>query len=192
RRLCGRRGSRWDRCQTRGFYHRSGERTGMQKVKRYETVDCVVGGFRYVSYDHFTGGRFRHRTGKILHGYDSHDGILGDPFGDGDDREIRRRGEAVLHERVLSLSQRNAYRVVGHLGRNPERTERDRNTKNRAAREKQLHIERRISWSHRKVAGQLVGERRGRRLYREFQRARRWRNRRRRRGNRSNWIFRPD
>jgi ATP-dependent DNA ligase len=27
--------------------YRSGERTGMQKVKRLRTVDCVVGGFRY-------------------------------------------------------------------------------------------------------------------------------------------------
>ncbi len=29
--------------------YRSGERTGMQKVKRYRSVDCVVGGFRYAS-----------------------------------------------------------------------------------------------------------------------------------------------
>ncbi len=31
------------------FTYRSGDRTGMQKVKRYETVDCVVGGFRYAT-----------------------------------------------------------------------------------------------------------------------------------------------
>jgi ATP-dependent DNA ligase len=29
--------------------YRSGERTGMQKVKRHRTADCVVGGFRYAS-----------------------------------------------------------------------------------------------------------------------------------------------
>jgi ATP-dependent DNA ligase len=29
--------------------YRSGDRTGMQKVKRYETVDCVIGGFRYAT-----------------------------------------------------------------------------------------------------------------------------------------------
>ena len=29
--------------------YRSGDRTGMQKVKRMRTVDCVVGGFRYAS-----------------------------------------------------------------------------------------------------------------------------------------------
>jgi ATP-dependent DNA ligase len=29
--------------------YRSGERTGMQKVKRRRTADCVVGGFRYAS-----------------------------------------------------------------------------------------------------------------------------------------------
>jgi len=27
--------------------YRSGERTGMQKIKNYRTADCVVGGFRY-------------------------------------------------------------------------------------------------------------------------------------------------
>jgi ATP-dependent DNA ligase len=29
--------------------YRSGERTGMQKIKRLRTADCVVGGFRYAS-----------------------------------------------------------------------------------------------------------------------------------------------
>ena len=29
--------------------YQSGERTGMQKVKRLRTADCVVGGFRYAS-----------------------------------------------------------------------------------------------------------------------------------------------
>src|SRR6185295_140688 len=27
--------------------HRSGDRTGMQKIKNYRSADCVVGGFRY-------------------------------------------------------------------------------------------------------------------------------------------------
>ena len=31
------------------FEYRSGERTGMQKVKRQRTADCVVAGFRYAS-----------------------------------------------------------------------------------------------------------------------------------------------
>src|SRR2546421_967126 len=31
------------------FEYRSGERTGMQKVKRQRTADCVVGGFRYAA-----------------------------------------------------------------------------------------------------------------------------------------------
>jgi len=30
------------------FAYRSGDRTGMQKVKRLKTADCVVGGFRYL------------------------------------------------------------------------------------------------------------------------------------------------
>ena len=32
----------------RDFEYRSGERTGMQKIKRQRTADCVVGGFRYL------------------------------------------------------------------------------------------------------------------------------------------------
>ncbi len=35
--------------------YRSGERTGMQKVKRIRTADCVVGGFRYASTGHVVG-----------------------------------------------------------------------------------------------------------------------------------------
>jgi len=35
--------------------YRSGDRTGMQKVKRLRTVDCVVGGFRYASTSHVVG-----------------------------------------------------------------------------------------------------------------------------------------
>src|SRR5579884_3072982 len=31
------------------FNYRSGDRTGMRKVKRIETVDCVIGGFRYAT-----------------------------------------------------------------------------------------------------------------------------------------------
>jgi ATP-dependent DNA ligase len=31
----------------RDFAYRSGERTGMQKIKNYRSADCVVGGFRY-------------------------------------------------------------------------------------------------------------------------------------------------
>ena len=32
----------------RDFAYQSGERTGMQKIKRLRTADCVVGGFRYL------------------------------------------------------------------------------------------------------------------------------------------------
>jgi ATP-dependent DNA ligase len=48
--------------------YRSGERTGMVKVKRLETVDCVVGGFRYA-----TGKRV---VGSLLLGLYDHDGLL--------------------------------------------------------------------------------------------------------------------
>src|SRR5205823_3834640 len=54
--------------------YQSSNREGMQKIKRFRSADCVVGGFRYatnriggkkvveVAYDHFSGERFRHGT----------------------------------------------------------------------------------------------------------------------------------
>jgi ATP-dependent DNA ligase len=35
--------------------YRSGERTGMQKIKRLRTADCVIGGFRYAQEGHVVG-----------------------------------------------------------------------------------------------------------------------------------------
>ena len=39
----------------RDLPYESGDRTGMQKVKRVRTADCVVGGFRYASKGHAVG-----------------------------------------------------------------------------------------------------------------------------------------
>ncbi len=50
------------------FTYRSGERTGMRKVKRHETVDCVVGGFRYATN--------RPVVGSLLLGLYDKDGLL--------------------------------------------------------------------------------------------------------------------
>ncbi len=50
------------------FNYRSGERTGMQKIKRYETVDCVVGGFRYATK--------KRVVGSLLLGLYDKDGLL--------------------------------------------------------------------------------------------------------------------
>ena len=50
------------------FSYRSGDRTGMQKVKHYETIDCVIGGFRYA-----TGKRV---VGSLLLGLYDDDGLL--------------------------------------------------------------------------------------------------------------------
>ncbi|HLH31052.1 MAG TPA: ATP-dependent DNA ligase [Terriglobia bacterium] len=50
------------------FNYRSGERTGMQKVKRHDTVDCIVGGFRYA-----TNKRV---VGSLLLGLYDKDGLL--------------------------------------------------------------------------------------------------------------------
>jgi ATP-dependent DNA ligase len=48
--------------------YRSGERTGMRKVKRLRTADCVVGGFRYA-----TGKKL---VGSLLLGLYEEDGLL--------------------------------------------------------------------------------------------------------------------
>jgi ATP-dependent DNA ligase len=50
------------------FEYRSDDRTGMQKIKRQRTVDCVVGGFRYA-----TTGRL---VGSLLLGLYDKDGLL--------------------------------------------------------------------------------------------------------------------
>ncbi len=39
----------------RDFEYRSGDRTGMQKIKPVKTVECVVGGFRYASKNKLVG-----------------------------------------------------------------------------------------------------------------------------------------
>lgn len=61
-----------------GLPYRSGERNGMQKVKRVRTADCVVGGFRY-SESSYAGGRLlersRRQIGSLLLGL-YEDGLL--------------------------------------------------------------------------------------------------------------------
>jgi ATP-dependent DNA ligase len=52
----------------RDLPYRSGERTGMQKVKRMRTADCVVGGFRY--------GQGVSVVGSLLLGLYDHAGLL--------------------------------------------------------------------------------------------------------------------
>jgi ATP-dependent DNA ligase len=50
------------------FEYRSGDRTGMLKIKQTRTADCVVGGFRYA-----TNGR---HVGSLLLGLYDNDGLL--------------------------------------------------------------------------------------------------------------------
>ena len=52
----------------RDFAYRSGDRTGMQKIKNYRSADCVVGGFRYN-----TG---KDVVGSLLLGLYDADGLL--------------------------------------------------------------------------------------------------------------------
>lgn len=57
----------------------SGERTGMQKIKKLRTADCVVGGFRY-SESSYEGGRLvekkRRQVGSLLLGLYDDQGLL--------------------------------------------------------------------------------------------------------------------
>ncbi|HVV45596.1 MAG TPA: ATP-dependent DNA ligase, partial [Bryobacteraceae bacterium] len=48
--------------------YRSGERTGMVKIKNLRSADCVVGGFRY--------GAGKHVAGSLLLGLYDHEGLL--------------------------------------------------------------------------------------------------------------------
>lgn len=83
--------------------YRSGERTGMRKVKRERTADCVVGGFRYAS-----GER---SVGSLLLGLYDRDGRLHHVgFTAGFRREERRK----LLERLLPL-----IKPPGFTGRAP-------------------------------------------------------------------------
>jgi len=50
------------------FAYRSGDRSGMQKIKRQRTADCVVGGFRY--------GAGKREVGSLLLGLYDADGVL--------------------------------------------------------------------------------------------------------------------
>ena len=93
--------------------YRSGDRTGMQKVKRLRTADCVVGGFRYsdASYVH---GRLlpgpRRRIGSLLLGL-YEDGLLNHVgFCSGLNAEERRS----LVDRLEALEQ-----PPGFTGRAP-------------------------------------------------------------------------
>jgi ATP-dependent DNA ligase len=52
----------------RDLPYQSGERTGMLKIKRQRTADCVVGGFRYLEK--------RPVVGSLLLGLYNHDGLL--------------------------------------------------------------------------------------------------------------------
>jgi ATP-dependent DNA ligase len=52
----------------RDFSYRSGDRTGMQKIKNYRSADCVVGGFRY--------NEGKPLVGSLLPGLYDDDGLL--------------------------------------------------------------------------------------------------------------------
>ena len=73
--------------------YRSGERDGMQKVKRMRTADCVIGGFRYAS-----KGKV---IGSLLLGLYDEDGLLHhvgftSSFKDAEKAELTKKVEALI------------------------------------------------------------------------------------------------
>jgi ATP-dependent DNA ligase len=76
----------------RDLAYRSGDRTGMQKIKNYRSADCVVGGFRY--------NEGKPLVGSLLLGlYDDH-GLLQHV---GFTSTIRREDKPALTKRLKSL-----------------------------------------------------------------------------------------
>ncbi len=73
--------------------YRSGERDGMQKVKRMRTADCVVGGFRYATKGKVVGSLLLglYDTAGLLHhiGYTS-------SFNEGEKKELTKKLEALI------------------------------------------------------------------------------------------------
>lgn len=73
--------------------YRSGERDGMQKVKKLRTADCVIGGFRYAS-----KGKV---VGSLLLGLYDDDGLLHhvgftSSFSDSEKKELTKKLEALI------------------------------------------------------------------------------------------------
>jgi ATP-dependent DNA ligase len=73
--------------------YQSGERTGMRKIKRLRTVDCVIGGFRYAS-----AGKV---VGSLLLGLYDKDGLLhhvgfSSGIKDADKAELTKKLEALI------------------------------------------------------------------------------------------------
>jgi ATP-dependent DNA ligase len=73
--------------------YRSGERDGMQKVKKLRTADCVIGGFRYAS-----KGKV---VGSLLLGLYDNEGLLHhvgftSSFSDSEKKELTKKVEALI------------------------------------------------------------------------------------------------
>ncbi|CAN5735286.1 MAG: ATP-dependent DNA ligase [Pyrinomonadaceae bacterium] len=75
------------------FPYRSGERDGMQKVKKLRTADCVVGGFRYASIGKVVG--------SLLLGLYDEEGLLNhvgftSSFSEADKKELTKKLEPLI------------------------------------------------------------------------------------------------
>jgi ATP-dependent DNA ligase len=73
--------------------YRSGERDGMQKVKKLRTADCVIGGFRYASNSKVVG--------SLLLGLYDEDGLLHhvgftSSFNEAEKKELKKKLEALV------------------------------------------------------------------------------------------------
>jgi ATP-dependent DNA ligase len=97
------------------FEYRSGDRTGMQKIKQNRTADCVVGGFRYA-----TKGR---HVGSLLLGLYDNDGLLHHV---GFTSSIPRAERAALTQKLEKLIAPPGF--TGNAPGGPSRWSTDRST----------------------------------------------------------------
>jgi ATP-dependent DNA ligase len=96
--------------------YRSEDRTGMMKIKRQRTADCVVGGFRYA-----TKGRY---VGSLLLGLYDKDGLLNHV---GFTSSIARADRAALTKKLERLIEPPGF--TGNAPGGPSRWSTERSTK---------------------------------------------------------------
>jgi ATP-dependent DNA ligase len=82
----------------RDLEYRSGDRTGMQKIKSYRSADCVVGGFRY--------NEGKPLVGSLLLGLYDGDGLLHHV---GFTSTIKQQDKAALTKKLKSLIARPGF-----------------------------------------------------------------------------------
>jgi ATP-dependent DNA ligase len=82
--------------------YQAGTREGMQKIKRYRTADCVIGGFRYAEQKQVG----RKVVGSLLLGLFDNDGLLHHV---GFSSAIKAKDKPVLTDKLESIVQKRSF-----------------------------------------------------------------------------------